>query len=41
MPRDPDNDWTDELAAARRRFVLEQTGAELAHVGHYSFDPHL
>jgi hydroxymethylglutaryl-CoA reductase (NADPH) len=27
------------MAAARRRFVKEQTGAELAHVGQYSLDP--
>ena len=39
IPRDRDNDWTDEQAAARRRFVREQTGVELAHVGHYSLDP--
>ncbi len=39
IPRDRDEDYTSERAAARRAFVSEQTGADLAHVGHYSFDP--
>ena len=39
IPRDPCDDYTEEMAAARRRFVAEQTGAGLAHVGHYSIDP--
>jgi hydroxymethylglutaryl-CoA reductase (NADPH) len=36
VPRDPSNDYTDEMAGARRRFVEEQTGATLAHVGTHS-----
>jgi hydroxymethylglutaryl-CoA reductase (NADPH) len=39
IPRSKDGDYTREMAAARRQFVLEQTGASLAHVGSYSFDP--
>jgi hydroxymethylglutaryl-CoA reductase (NADPH) len=39
IPRDPSNDYTQELAAARRAFVEEHTGTELRHVGHYSVDP--
>ena len=39
IPRDPSNDYTQELAAARRAFVQERTGTELRHVGHYSVDP--
>jgi hydroxymethylglutaryl-CoA reductase (NADPH) len=39
IPRDRDNDYTHELAAQRRQFVLERTGSDLSHVGHYSFDP--
>jgi hydroxymethylglutaryl-CoA reductase (NADPH) len=39
VPRDPDDDYTHDQAAARRRFIREQTGAELSHVGRYSFDP--
>src|ERR671914_906579 len=39
VPRDRDNDYTEEAAEARRRFVRERTGVELEHVPHYSFDP--
>ena len=39
VPRDRQNDYTREMAATRREFVREQTGAELSHVGAYSFDP--
>ena len=33
-----DDDYTDEAAAARRRFVREKTGAELATVGRHALD---
>ena len=39
MPRDRDNDYTAEQAARRRGFAEQQTGADLTHVGSYSFDP--
>lgn len=39
IPRSPNNDYTREAAEARRRFLKEQTGVELNHVGQYSFDP--
>ena len=39
IPRDKQNDYTKDMAARRREFVREQTGAELSHVGQYSFDP--
>ncbi len=39
IPRDPDNDYTTAAAAERRRFGSERTGAELEHVGSFSFDP--
>ena len=39
IPRDPSDDYTQELAAARRAFVQERTGTELRHVGQYSVDP--
>ena len=39
VPRSKENDYTREMAEARRRFVKEQTGAALEHVGSYSFDP--
>ena len=39
IPRDQTNDYTREMAAERREFLSEQTGASLSHVGQYSFDP--
>ena len=39
IPRNKDNDYSREAAAARREFVREQTGAVLENVGQYSFDP--
>ena len=39
IPRDRDDDYTHEAAARRRDFLGERTGAELEHVGSYSFDP--
>ncbi|MFN3959071.1 MAG: hydroxymethylglutaryl-CoA reductase [Parvularculaceae bacterium] len=39
IPRDKENDYTKEAAAARRRFAAEKSGADLSHVGAYSFDP--
>src|SRR5215212_7921723 len=39
VPRSKENDYTRDMAEARRRFVQERTGAALEHVGSYSFDP--
>src|SRR3954452_6468954 len=39
IPRDPEDDYTPAAAEARRKFVLEQTGTDVRHVGSYSFDP--
>ena len=39
IPRSKDNDYTREMAQARRRFVKERTGQALEHVGSFSFDP--
>jgi hydroxymethylglutaryl-CoA reductase (NADPH) len=39
VPRDPRDDYTRDIAARRREFVRELTGAELSHVGKYSLDP--
>jgi hydroxymethylglutaryl-CoA reductase (NADPH) len=39
VPRDPRDDYTRDIAARRREFVRELTGAELSHVGEYSLDP--
>ena len=39
VPRQPDADYTDQAARRRREFVRARTGADLTHVGSYSFDP--
>ncbi|MCZ6829358.1 MAG: hydroxymethylglutaryl-CoA reductase [Gammaproteobacteria bacterium] len=39
IPRDKENDYSNEWASIRREFIQEKTGAELNHVGQYSFDP--
>jgi hydroxymethylglutaryl-CoA reductase (NADPH) len=39
IPRSSENDYTREMAEARRRFLAEQTGASLEHVGRFSGDP--
>ena len=39
VPRDVDSDYTHAMAAKRREFVRERTGADLSHVAQYSFDP--
>ncbi len=39
VPRDKENDYTAGSAAQRRSFLQERTGADLQHVGAFSFDP--
>lgn len=39
IPRSRDNDYTNEAAAARRRFIAEETGVQLEHVGSFSINP--
>lgn len=39
IPRSRDNDYTREMADARRHFLAEHTGRELKHAAEYSFDP--
>ena len=39
LPRDLNNDYKHTMAAERRDFVRERTGADLSHVAQYSFDP--
>ena len=38
IPRNKENDYTEESAQTRRQFVKEQTGIELTHMGQYSMD---
>jgi len=40
LPRDPRDDYSDEIIAARQAFIRERTGARLQHVSGYSIDPH-
>lgn len=39
LPRDPCNDYTRDMATARRAVVTEETGVLLQHSGSYSIDP--
>lgn len=39
VPRNKENDYTDDAAAMRRAFVGEKTGQQLRHVGAASLDP--
>lgn len=39
IPRDRVDDYTTAQAERRRRFVRDQTGAELTNVGQYSLAP--
>jgi hydroxymethylglutaryl-CoA reductase (NADPH) len=39
IPRAEEGDYTSEMAAHRREFLREQTGASLDHVGQFSLDP--
>ncbi len=39
IPRSKTSDYTDQQSEVRRDFVKENTGANLNHVGKYSFDP--
>jgi hydroxymethylglutaryl-CoA reductase (NADPH) len=39
IPRDHENDYTEQSASVRRDFLKHHTGVELSHVAHYSVDP--
>jgi hydroxymethylglutaryl-CoA reductase (NADPH) len=41
VPRDKEDDFSDEAVAARRAFAEEHAGTKLEHVSSFSFDPHL
>lgn len=41
IPRNKDDDYSVEAIKKRQEFVKQLTGADLKHVGGYSFDPHL
>lgn len=39
IPRNSDNDYSEEMARQRRDFVSEKTSTTLDNIGHYSIDP--
>ncbi|MGO4891332.1 hydroxymethylglutaryl-CoA reductase [Flavobacterium sp. W21_SRS_FM6] len=39
VPRDKQNDYSENMAATRREFIKKQTGVELQHLAHYSVAP--
>ena len=39
IPRDPENDYTADMAQRRREFVTGRTGAALTQVGSFTVDP--
>jgi hydroxymethylglutaryl-CoA reductase (NADPH) len=39
IPRSGENDYSREMAEARRNFLAGQTGKPINHVGQFSFDP--
>jgi hydroxymethylglutaryl-CoA reductase (NADPH) len=41
LPRDVEDDHSEEIIRARQAFIHEHTGAHLKHIGRYSIDPHL
>ncbi len=41
VPRDSGDDYSDDIIQSRQAFIREHTGAELKHIGSYSFDPHV
>ncbi len=41
IPRNPQDDYTDEIIKTRQEFVEKFTGAKLLHTAQYSFDPHV
>ena len=41
IPRDKQDDYSEEIIKKRQKFVEEFAGAKLNHVTHYSFDPHV
>ena len=39
IPRDSENNYSEDAIQARHEYLREETGAELEHVGQYSIDP--
>jgi hydroxymethylglutaryl-CoA reductase (NADPH) len=41
LPRDPEDDYEQDVIRARQDFLLQRTGVEFNHISAYSFDPHV
>ncbi len=41
IPRDPVDDYNEEVVKRRQKFVESFSGVKLQHITHFSFDPHL
>ncbi len=41
VPRDRDDDYSNDAISARQRYLEEFSGHRLEHINHYSFDPHV
>ena len=39
IPRSKENDYTNDMAEARQKFLTEKTGHIIKHINNYSFDP--
>lgn len=39
IPRSSENDHTNEMAATRREFIKQKTGADMKYTGEYTIDP--
>ena len=39
LPRDPENDYHEDIIAERQAFIRDKTGANLKHISSYSIDP--
>ncbi len=41
IPRNTEDDYSDEAIKTRQQFIEDVTGTKLEHTAHYSFDPHM
>jgi len=39
IPRNDNDDYSDEIITERQRFLAKQSGTTFSHIKHYSFDP--
>jgi hydroxymethylglutaryl-CoA reductase (NADPH) len=41
IPRSSDNDYSNDMATSRQKFIEEKSGAKIKHLNRYSFDPRI